>query len=141
MKINLEKAVNETVQEITHKVKSRAFRAANELRSSAIFVLKGDRSGRTYRVPFTNAAKYRASAPGEAPAQRSGNLRMSWRPQAESENTGIGKGFTVNPAITSDVKYAPWLQEGTPKMAARPFREPIINHAAPRIEQIFKEPY
>ena len=141
MKIDLGKAVDEAVKDITHQVKARAYRAANELRSSALHVLKGERSGKEYRTPFTKKATYTASAPGEPPALRSGNLRMSWRPQTGSENTG--KGLTVKPAITTDVKYAPILQEGTKdgRIAPRPFEEPIIEHAMPRILQIFKEPY
>lgn len=141
MKIDLGKAVDEAVEGITQQAKARAYRAANELRSSALHVLKGERSGRKYRKPFTQKATYTASAPGEPPALRSGNLRMSWRPQTGSENTS--KGLTVKPAITTDVKYAPILQEGTKdgRIAPRPFREPIIEHAMPRIRQIFKEPY
>jgi hypothetical protein len=141
MRINIDKAVDEAVQEISNQVKARAYRAANELRNSALFVLKGERSGRVYRVPFTKSAKYRASAPGEPPAQRSGRLRMSWRPQIGSESTG--KTLTVKPAIITDVKYAPILQEGTKdgRIKPRPFEEPIIEHAVPRIQQIFKEPY
>lgn len=139
MNIDLEGEVAKVVEKITHQAKSRAFRAANELRDSALFVLRGERSGRVYRKPFTKKATYKASAPGEAPTVRSGNLRMSWRQRTASE--GTGKDLTVRPAITTDVKYAPWLDEGTIKMAPRPFKEPIIEHAMPNIRKIFNEPY
>jgi hypothetical protein len=43
--------------------------------------------------------------------------------------------------ISSDTKYAAALQEGTDDIAPRPFREPIIEKAKPRIKRIFKEPY
>ena len=92
MKIDLEGAVNEIVEEITYQAKSRAFRAANELRNSALIVLRGKRSGRVYKRPFSKS-KYTASAPGEPPAMRTGNLRMSWRPQSASER--IGKTVTI----------------------------------------------
>lgn len=138
MKINLDGAVNEIVEEITLQAKSRAFRAANELRNSALTVLRGKRSGRVYKRPFSKSI-YTASAPGEPPAMRTGNLRMSWRPQSASER--IGNTVTIKPAITTEVKYAPYLEEGTDRMAPRPFEEPIIEKAMPRISQIFKEPY
>lgn len=138
MKIDLEGAVNEIVEEITYQAKSRAFRAANELRNSALTVLRGKRSGRVYKRPFSKS-KYTASAPGEPPAMRTGNLRMSWRPQSASER--IGNTVTIKPAITTEVKYAPYLEEGTDRMAPRPFKDPIIEKAMPRISQIFKEPY
>jgi hypothetical protein len=138
LKIDLEGAVNEIVEEITYQAKSRAFRAANELRNSALTVLRGKRSGRVYKRPFSKS-KYTASAPGEPPAMRTGNLRMSWRPQSASER--IGNTVTIKPAITTEVKYAPYLEEGTDRMAPRPFKDPIIEKAMPRISQIFKEPY
>ncbi len=160
MKINLEDAVNEIVEEITYQAKSRAFRAANELRNSALTVLRGERSGKVYKKPGTYGSRmtkqtknllkdyghklrggqlYRASAPGEPPALRTGNLRMSWRPQTASEQ--VGKTVTIKPAITTDVKYAPYLEEGTDRMAPRPFEDPIIERAMPRIRRIFREPY
>ncbi len=141
LNIDLEGEVAKVVEKIAHQAKSRAHRAANELRDSALFVLRGERSGRVYRKPFTKKATYKASAPGEPPAVRSGNLRMSWRQRTASE--GTAKSLTVKPAITTDVKYAPWLDEGTKdgRIAARPFKEPIIEHAMPRIRRIFNEPY
>ena len=141
MKIDIEGAVNDAVEEITYQVKSRAYRASNELRNSALDVLSNERkrSGKVYRKPFTRKATYTASAPGEPPALRSGDLRRSWRQRTASERTG--KDLTVRPAITTDVKYAPWLEEGTDRIAPRPFEKPIIEHAMPRIRKIFKEPY
>lgn len=158
----IKSAVDDAVQKITWEVKSRAFRASNELRNAALTVLRGQRSGRVYKKPGTYGKRmtkqtkallkdyghnlrggqlYRASAPGEPPAVRSGNLRQSWRPRTESENTG--SGLTVRSAITTDVKYAPWLNDGTRdgRIAPRPFEEPIIERAKPRIRRIFKEPY
>lgn len=151
--------VNNVVEQINYEAKSRAFRAANELRNSALTVLRGQRSGRVYRRPFSSS-KYTASAPGEPPAARSGNLRTSWRQVTASEKTG--SSLTIRPAITTDVKYAPILDEGydgevkkTIKtkdgkskeityhltIKPRPFEDPIIEAAKPKIKQIYSEPY
>ncbi|MCL5981730.1 MAG: hypothetical protein M1571_04285 [Firmicutes bacterium] len=162
MAMNIKPEIEKLVEQVTYEAKSRAFRAANELRNSALNVLRGQRSGRVYKKPGTYGKRmtkqtkellkdyghnlrggqlYRASAPGEPPAVRSGNLRQSWRPRTESENTG--SGLTVRSAITTDVKYAPWLNDGTRdgRIAPRPFEEPIIERAKPHIRRIFKEPY
>ncbi len=163
MAMNIKPEIEKLVEQINHEVKSRGFRAANELRNAALTVLRrGARSGRVYKKPGTYGKRmtkqtkallkdyghnlrggqlYRASAPGEPPAVRSGNLRESWRPRTESEN--MGSGLTVRVAITTDVKYAPWLNDGTEdgRIAPRPFEEPIIERAMPRIKKIYKEPY
>jgi len=138
MDMNIKPEVEKLVDKINFEVKSRAFRAANELRNSALTVLRGQRSGRVYRRPFANGT-YTASAPGEPPAVRSGDLRRSWRQKTASESTD--KGLTVTPAITTDIKYAPLLDDGTGKMAPRPFEEPIIEDAKPKIKAIYSEPY
>lgn len=159
MAMNIKPEIDKLVDQINFEVKSRAFRAANELRNSALTILRGQRSGRVYRRPFSSS-KYTASAPGEPPAVRSGDLRRSWRQKTASE--GAGKGLTVKPAITTDVKYAPILEEGydgevqkqskakdgttkTKKyhltIAPRPFEEPIVEEAKPRIKAIYSEPY
>lgn len=138
MAMNIKPEIDKLVDQINFEAKSRAFRAANELRNSALTVLRGQRSGRVYKRPFSSN-KYTASAPGEPPAVRSGDLRRSWRQKTASESTG--KGLTVKPAITTDVKYAPWLDEGTDRMAPRPFEDPIIEDAKPKIKAIYSEPY
>lgn len=138
MAMNIKPEIDKLVDKINFEAKSRAFRAANELRNSALTVLRGQRSGRVYKRPFSSS-KYTASAPGEPPAVRSGDLRRSWRQKTASESTG--KGLTVKPAITTDVKYAPWLDEGTDRMAPRLFEDPIIEDAKPKIKAIYSEPY
>ncbi len=138
MAMNIKPEIDKLVDQINFEAKSRAFRAANELRNSALTVLRGQRSGRVYKRPFSSS-KYTASAPGEPPAVRSGDLRRSWRQKTASESTG--KGLTVKPAITTDVKYAPWLDEGTDRMAPRPFEDPIIEDAKPKRKAIYSEPY
>jgi hypothetical protein len=138
MEINLDDTVAGIVGQVTAQAKSRGFRAANELRNAALQVLRGQRSGRIYKRPHSSST-YTASAPGEPPAVRTGGLRVSWKQQARSEKDG--KTVKIRPAIWTDKKYAPILQEGTHKMAPRPFEEPIIEKAKPKVMTIFGQPY
>lgn len=139
MKIDIKDITGKILGEVEQETASRAFRAANELKTSAQRVLKGQRSGKVYRKPFTKKAKYQASAPGEPPANRSGMLRLSWSPVAASERTA--DSFVIKPAISTNIKYAPYLQEGTPKVKPRPFEQPIIDEAKDKVMAIFSEPY
>lgn len=138
MEINLKRAVSKAVDTVEQQVKSRGFRAARELRNSALYVLRGKRSGRVYKKR-NSSAHYTASAPGEPPAVDSDTLRASWRPLVDSEKTA--SGITIKPAIHTDVKYAPWLQDGNKRIKPRPYKEPIIEQARPKVDAIFKEPY
>jgi hypothetical protein len=87
---------------------------------SLMEVLSGPRSGKVYKVPMTGK-KYTASAPGEAPAQASGTLRVTYKYMLETSSiipTGI---------IGSPQSYAPKLQYGTSKMAPRPHLDVAYN--------------
>lgn len=138
MKIEVKAAAAEAVEQIKKEAVSRAYRAANALRNAELEVLRGTRSGRVYRIPFSSST-YRASAPGEPPAVRSGRLRQSWRALVDSEKNG--KNLRIKPAINTDVIYAPILEKGTGHMAPRPFEEPIVERAKDEIVKIYKEPY
>ncbi len=138
LQIGIQAAVSGIVRGIEREVQSRARRAANELRNAELEVLRGQRSGRIYRVPYTRR-RYQASAPGEPPASRTGTLRNSFRPRMESEKSG--NRTTLRPSIVSDVAYAEILEDGSGKAAPRPMREPVLQQAFPRIEAIFREPY
>ena len=127
--------VNEIKEGISRQVASRGARAVNALRNAELEVLKGQRSGKVYRKPYTKKATYTASAPGEAPAKRTGNLRLHWNGRVWSSGTCI---YLV---LESGEKYAGYLEKGTRKMAARPFMDKIAEKAQPEVAAIFREPY
>jgi hypothetical protein len=72
-------------------------------------ILTGARSGRIYQIPGTKK-DYTASAPGEAPAVRLGDLRTSYRFVIKKYEGLIG----------SPLAYALDLEKGTSHMAPRP---------------------
>ena len=133
---SLEAIAEKVTKEVQQQMEGRAYRAANELRNSSLSVLRGERGGRTYRVPGTKRY-YTASAPGEPPAIRTGVFRTSWQPKS------YAFGTSYISRIESGVKYADWLENGTPggQMAPRPHHERIQNHALPNIIRIYDEPY
>lgn len=131
--------VKDQVTNINRKVVSRGVRAVNAIRNAELEVLKGQRSGRVYRKPYSKAT-YTASAPGEPPARRTGNLRMHWNGQVKSENSS-GGGVSIIAELESQEPYASYLENGTSKMSARPFTEKIKEKADPEIKRIYSEPY
>ena len=72
----------------------------DDMRNAELEVLKGQRSGRTYRKPHSKAT-YTASAPGEPPARRTGNLRMHWNGQVKSEGSTAGGGDRKSTRLNS----------------------------------------
>lgn len=146
--IKIEVIAETTVERIKSQMSVRSVRAANELLNAKNLVLRGKRSGRTYRVPNTRR-KYRASSPGEPPAQRTGQFRQQW----DSKSFGVGGtsgSYEAHSQIESSVrtdggKYllGEILEEGTPggKIASRPYQEKIVEKAKPKVVKIYKEPY
>ena len=153
--LSLEYVVHSITDEVRQQLESRAYRAANELRNSALIVLRGQRSGRRYKVPGTysrqrdkvtgkvrNGRYYTASAPGEPPAVRTGTFRNSWQPESH-----VVHGSYIS-RISSDVRtddgvhtLGEILEKGTSRMAPRPHHDRIIEHAEPNIKRIYEEPY
>lgn len=151
-------AVKDQVDFINQKAVSRATRAVNAIRTAELRVLKGQRSGRVYRMPgttgkatkstkklakeyghkLTGGQLYRASAPGEPPASRTDNLRKHWTGQV----IPVFKpgGVEILAQLESQEKYAEALELGK-GMARRPFKERIQEMAEPEIRKIYNEPY
>ena len=127
------------VENISRQVLSRGVRAVNAMRNAELEVLKGQRSGRVYRKPHSKAT-YTASAPGEPPARRTGNLRMHWNGQVKRKSSADESTLIVA-ELESQEKYAGILEKGTSEMAPRPFAEKIKEKAMPEIERIYREPY
>ena len=131
--------VNEIKEGISRQVASRGARAVNALRNAELEVLKGQRSGKVYRKPYTKKATYTASAPGEAPAKRTGNLRLHWNGDVKVDGNSKN-GVTVSAVLESQEKYAVCLEKGM-GMAPRPFVDKIIEKAEPEIKKIYIEPF
>lgn len=131
-------AVDDTVKKVNREAASRGTRAVNAIRNAELEVLRGKRSGRVYRKPHTKS-HYTASAPGEPPARRTGNLRLNWNGTVESSSTG--SGLRVTAVLESRERYSTYLENGTRRMAPRPFKQPISEKAMPEIERIYHEKY
>ena len=131
--------VDKTVKQINQQVVSRGTRAVNAMRNAELEVLKGERSGRVYRKPYSKAT-YRASAPGEAPARRTGALRLGWNGRVKG-STSSGRSTSIIAELESTTPYAGYLEKGTATMAPRPFTDRITEKAKPEIEKIYREPY
>ena len=152
--------VSEMTKDINRKVARRGTTITNILRSTEQEVLDGNRSGRVYKKPDTYGKSrtksprkllkdyghklrggqlYRASAAGEAPARRTGALRLQW--SAGVEKIESSNKTEIVAYIESNTPYAQYLEEGTAKMQPRPYMEKIKEKAAPEICKILNEDY
>lgn len=107
----------------------RMYAAAQEVRNETLRTLSGNRTGRTYRVPGTQVT-YTASAPGEAPAVQTGQLRNSVRDRVYSE------GKSVKGEVGTELMKGLWLEKGTSKMAPRPWLERSFDNSLERVKEI-----
>ena len=103
-------------------LKARAERQADEaIRQTAQLVvdhakasMSGPKSGQLYK---RGKKMHRASAPGEAPAVDTGNLVNSF---------STARAGRLRYEIDVNAEYAPHLEFGTSRMAARPFLRPAL---------------
>ena len=133
--------VDRLVQELNHLAQAKARQGVNELRTAAMLVLSKDGTGRTYKTASISkrgrrkAIIHTASAPGQPPAPDTGNLRRNWRQLILAERNG--GGIRIKMRIKSDMPYSVYLEKGTRKMAARPFKKRIRDMATPAIKAIY----
>lgn len=71
------------------------------------------------------------SAPGEFPHVDSGRLRQSIASEVD-----VIPGVAVVGRVGTNVEYAPYLEFGTARMAARPFLRPTLRKELRRIRNI-----
>lgn len=148
-------AVEDAVENVKQQVERRSYEVANELRNSALIVLRGQRSGRRYKVPGTYRRQrdktdgkmkrgryYTASAPGEPPAVRTGTFRNSWQTTARALY-GSYISRIESDARTDGGAYllGEILEEGTSKMAPRPYMDKILEKTEPKAVRIYSQPY
>lgn len=158
--VEIEMARIRVDRKIVEQVKSRSYRAANELRNASQLVLRGRRAGKQYIVPGTGRVRYNkrkktatikytryvGSAPGEPPAVRTGAFRASWMRKVEILADG-DKYASVRPQIKTGLTVSnghllgDYLEHGTSKMAPRPHHDKIREKAKPAILRIYREPY
>lgn len=98
----LKKAVRDTMLSVESDIKAE---------------MRKKKHGRRY---YYNGKIHIASAPGEAPAIRSGALFRAVR----SIFTNNGMSGRIEPRVPGLPKLAEWLEEGTTRMEARPFLNP-----------------
>lgn len=138
----LKREVLAALDGIEKEIARRGYSASNQLRNASQLELRGEGSGRQYRVPHTNRS-YRASAPGESPAMQTGDFRGSWGTKMDVSR---GSRFVAKPGIESKLRSGSHLrgdllENGTRKMAARPYKQKIIDRAMPKIQAIYARPY
>lgn len=137
--ITFQQAVDNETKKIKHEMKRRSLLASNALRSEALETLSQPGSGRRYRSKATRAY-HTASAAGQPPAPDTGSFRDNWR--ATSVQMGnryvsrIESSETVNGYLLGQL-----LENGTSKMAPRPYAEKIKRRATPKIIQIYSAPF
>lgn len=153
--IPFQTAVDEAVAHIKHEMERRSYLVSNELKNASMEVLRGQRHGRRYKVPGTyrrqrdktdgemkNGRYYTASAPGEPPAVRTGAFRLSWQPSTQVVfGSYISRIESDLPTDNGRYTLGEILEEGTERMAPRPYQDRILEKAEPEIVRIYSEPY
>ena len=145
----LQFAANKTYQQLVKRIRDYGWIGVQCLRNAELKVLSGQRSGKRYQVPGTGRMRYykrkktavitykryTASAPGEPPAVRTGVFRTSWQPVVKDTNTGVHLRLNSS---QNGRKYPAYLENGTNKMAPRPYVKEIQEMAEPQVRKIYQ---
>ena len=97
--------------------------AAVEMRADIVTsIQRGPASGRVYEK-YNPRRTHKASAPGQAPMSDTGRLANS---------ITFDRVGDLTATVGSALNYAPWLEYGTSRMAARPFFRPAVERMRPK---------
>ena len=95
------------------------------IRETKRLIINGPKTGRIYTI---RGARHQASAPGEAPANRTGKL-------AKSGNYNVHGPFQME--VGESVPYAGYLEDGTGKIKPRPHVIRAINETQGDAVRVF----
>jgi len=128
--INFVSHIAEVTKGIEKVARERMELAVEEVRGEVLERLSGSRSGRTYKVPGTQRT-YTASAPGEAPAVATAELRQSISAEVEVE------GKDVIGRVGTDKIQGKMTEFGTWNMEPRPWLRPSFEKMQDKVKEIF----
>ena len=115
----LRRASGEIKQAVSRAVVGTALELQGNIKTS---IARGPASGRTYEK-YNPRRTHTASAPGQPPMTDTGRLVNS----IEFDKIG-----DLTATVGSKLAYAPYLEYGTSRMAARPFFRPAIEEIRPK---------
>ena len=115
----LRQASGEIKQAVSRAVVGTALELQGNIKTS---IARGPASGRTYEK-YNPRRTHTASAPGQPPMTDTGRLVNS----IEFDKIG-----DLTATVGSKLAYAPYLEYGTSRMAARPFFRPAIEEIRPK---------
>ena len=116
-------AVEKEVKHINQKVRSKAARVNNALRKCRAG--SAERTERRKRIPQAAFKTYLSGIiTRRTTGKKTGALRLQWAKGVDGGSSGSG-GAKYTAYIESQVPYAGYLENGTSKMAARPYVEKI----------------
>jgi hypothetical protein len=146
--------VKEFNEQLEKKLEDQLKVASFIIHGQVLRDLAGQKSGFEYPVPGTGkvvdmektlpngrkfyyrklvgATMYTASAPGEAPAVRTGDLRTDYKAKV------VGRGMKAEGQVGSNLEYAPWLEKGTANMHPRPHLLPAMKKSKSKVLKAFE---
>ena len=106
--------------------------AGNKARNIAVTNLRNDppRTGHRYKKPGTNVY-YTASAPGEYPARRFGDLAKNVRYKIR------GGALGRDAILGTDQEHGVWLEKKPESQGGREWLRPSLEEARPFVKEIF----
>jgi len=128
--MKLESHVTEAIQKIQAESLERMEKAVITVKNATVTKLSGQRKGRIYKVPGSNRT-YQASAAGEPPATRLGELKDSVKWTIETQ------GKEITGTVGTDKEYGAVLEFGSSKILPRPWLQKSFDESKDKVIEIF----
>ena len=130
VKVIRKSAYDRKVRQYNSEMKTLVKNAALITFNNALMSLqRGKKSGDTVQK-YNPRRVHTQSAPGEAPATDTGYLASHLQFKIDSDGLGAD--------VESTAEYSAYLEFGTSKMAERPFLQPALEEARPKIRRLAK---